>query len=54
MPVGTIIVCLVCGWYAKNIAKEALGEGVFSNFLMFILKFILPVIMTAVLFVGLT
>ena len=53
MPLGTIIACIIAGWYAKNIAKEAFGEGNFARFLTFMLKFILPAILVAVLYMGL-
>lgn len=53
MPIGSIVACLVAGWYAKNIAKEAFGEGVLARFLTFCLKFILPPVVLAVLIMGL-
>lgn len=53
MPIGTIVVCFVGGWYAKNIAQEAFGDGYFSALLKFILKFILPILLITVLCLGL-
>ena len=53
MPLGTIIACVIAGWYAKNIAKEAFGDGIFAKFLTFMLKFVLPVILASVLIIGL-
>ena len=53
MPFITIVACIIAGWYAKEISKEAFGEGLLAKFLTFMLKFILPVILIAVLFAGL-
>ena len=53
MPIGTIAACFVGGWYAKNIAKEAFGDGNFARLLVFILKFVLPPVLIAVLIIGL-
>ena len=53
MPFCTIIVCIIGGWYAKHIIKEAFGEDNFARVLKFLLKFVLPAILTAVLILGL-
>ena len=52
LPFNTLIICIVGGWLAHNVSKEAFGETLFGKFLTFILKYILPVVFTAVLFIG--
>ena len=54
LPLGTLAICLVGGWYAKNIAKEAFGETRFGKFLNFLLKYIVPIVFVLVLFIGLS
>ena len=53
MPLCTIIICIIVGWYIPNITKEAFGEGLFARVLSFLLKFILPPILLMVLMLGL-
>ena len=53
MPVCTIVICLLAGWYIKFIQKEAFGEGTFANVLSFTLKYILPIALICVLVLGL-
>lgn len=53
MPFGSLAAVFIAGWYAKNIAKEAFGEGNFARLLTFLLKFVLPPVLIAVLIIGL-
>ena len=53
LPFNTLLICIICGWFASDIVKEAFGEGWFSSILKFLLKFILPIVFTYALFVGL-
>ena len=53
LPFNTLLICIICGWFASDIVKEAFGEGWFSLILKFLLKFILPIVFTYALFVGL-
>ena len=53
MPVCTIAICLIVGWKAKHIQKEAFGEGIFANILSWTLKYILPWVLIFVLIMGL-
>ena len=53
MPICTIAICLIVGWGAKHIQKEAFGEGVLAKILSFILKYILPWVLIFVLLMGL-
>ena len=53
MPICTIAICLIVGWKAKHIQKEAFGENIYSHILSFILKYILPWVLIFVLVAGL-
>ncbi|MBQ8476221.1 sodium-dependent transporter [bacterium] len=53
MPVCTIAICLIAGWGAKHIQKEAFGENVWARILTFVLKYIIPWILLCVLILGL-
>ncbi len=53
MPFITIVMCIIAGWYAKHIQKEAFGEGLYSKVLTFLLKFVLPPVLLMVLMLGL-
>ena len=53
MPVCTIAICLIAGWVAKHIQKEAFGEGLYAKILSWVLKYILPWILIFVLVMGL-
>ena len=53
LPLGTLAICLIGGWYAKHISKEAFGEGFFSSILNFLLKYIVPIIFILVFVLGL-
>ncbi|MCD8024382.1 MAG: sodium-dependent transporter [Candidatus Gastranaerophilales bacterium] len=53
LPFNTFIICIIGGWYAHNVSKEAFGETFFGKILLFILKFILPVILILALIFGL-
>ncbi len=53
LPLNTLIICLICGWFASRITKEAFGQGAFSEVLSFLLKYILPAILVFALFSGL-
>ncbi len=53
LPFNTLIICIVGGWIAGYIAKEAFGnEGKFAKVLNFFLKFILPFVLLFVLVSG--
>ena len=53
MPICTIAICLIAGWIAKHIQKEAFGEGIFARLLTWVLKYILPWVLIFVLIMGL-
>lgn len=53
LPFNTLIICLIGGWCAEKIRKEAFGESLFGKILVFILKFILPLAMLSVIITGL-
>ncbi len=53
MPVCTIAICLIAGWGAKHIQKEAFGDKFYSSIFGFILKYILPWVLIFVLIMGL-
>lgn len=55
LPFNTLIICIICGWFANYIAKEAfdIENTKFGKVLNFVLKFILPLILVCVLVSGL-
>jgi len=53
MPVCTIAICLIAGWKAQHIQKEAFSQGLLANILIFILKYIIPWVLIFVLLMGL-
>ena len=53
LPFNTLIICIICGWFASEIAKEAFGEGKFAGLLKFLLRYILPLVFAYALIVGL-
>ena len=53
LPIGTLIICLIGGWYTKNIADEAFGKTRYGMFLTFLLKYIVPIIFIGMICTGL-
>lgn len=53
LPFNTLLICLIGGWYAKYLLKEAFGEDIFGKIFAFVLRFILPVVLVFVLVSGL-
>lgn len=53
MPLCTIVICTLCGWYIPFIKKIAFGEGKFASILGWLLKYILPFILLGVMVLGL-
>ncbi len=53
LPFGTLLICLIGGWYSRNIAKEAFGTDLFGKVLDFLLRFVVPVVFALVIYTGL-
>ncbi len=53
MPFGTLMVCIIAGYFAKNVADEAFSNSKYGRFLTFLLKYVIPLIFIYVLITGL-
>lgn len=55
LPFNTLVICIICGWIASYIAKEAFDteNTKLGKVLNFVLKYILPVVLVFVLVSGL-
>lgn len=53
LPFNTLLICIIAGWFASYLLKEAFGEGKFAAILKFLLKYVLPLAFACVFITGL-